>query len=211
MNFDEKYDSIWENFSSKMLDFYQELSEAVKEESESSLHSLLANTYWLPYKIFHDLMEFPSIDSPVKNIGSATGFFFEQLVISLVVPFIQYRLPCCRFARNSTLSPVVENIARDPDLHIMCQDKNAVLEIKVAPKKRDLEWLYMMRQSYEEAGIHYFVIGGYAQVNSHMLSELIGENWISFLAGSDRNKPLLSKLTPIDKVLTTATNYLTST
>jgi hypothetical protein len=211
MKLDERYSLVWDTFLKEMDSFYKQMADDLSKTPNTSVHEFLSNTYWIPYTNLHKIMEYPPMDTSRKNIGSATGFYFEQLVISLLVAYIKARLPGCNFARNDALTQEVKAISRDPDLHIVFKNNHVVLEIKVAPKKSDLESVQIMRERYAVENVRYFVIGGWVTAKQDMLSNFIGEDWISFLKASESNMETLEDLTSVDEILLSMINQLSST
>ena len=55
------------------------------------------------------------------------------------------------------------------------------------------------------------VIGGWVSAKQDMLSNFIGEDWISFLKASESNMETLKDLTSVDEIFLSMINHLSST
>ena len=84
-----------------------------------------------------------------------------------------------------------------------------MIEVKVAPKKNDLESIVKLRKDFTSRNIGFYFIGGWVSASNTILGELAIENWITFLDGSKNNTPIIEKkFKKVDDILDNICNYL---
>ena len=202
------YVAAWTQFGNDLQSIFDEIGDRVASGSVENLHGILRSIYSVPYEKVRKTLEIPLVNETSENIGSITGLFFEQSVMALVVPFIRRAIPNARFKRNKCSSRRVRALSRDPDLYVKSQEGEAVIEVKVAPKKGDLEHLLQMRERHEAIGVGYYLVGGYVSASATMLGCFRQNTWACFMESSKRNESFLKSLPTLDSVIQTAVKQL---
>lgn len=203
----ERYINAWKGFARELDGVFVDMGSQV-EVNKIDLHDTLRKIYGVPYEEIRSALLYPKVNWTSENIGSVTGIFFEQAVSSLAVPFIKSKYPNAQIGRNACDSANVRSIARDPDLYVKVSDIEVVIEMKVSPKKRDLEYVKEIKEKFNQAGIGYFFVGGYVAANRELLNSFKSESWACFLEASRRNEDILSILPAFDTVMKNAVYYL---
>ena len=206
--FNKRYWRIWNRFGEDLSQMFAEIGHQATTAPSGELHRLLKKMYSVPYGEASGLLEIPVTDGKKPNIGSVTGLFFEQLIVSVVVPCIRAALPSARFERNSCSNQTVRDLVRDPDLFVSFGERIAVFEIKVSPKKRDLENLRERKSLFEGRGIGFFLIGGNVSANRDLLTS-VNDGWATFLDSKQPNRDLLQQLPTVDALLERVIQHLT--
>src|SRR6266487_39953 len=129
------YQSTWDRFVMDLQRLQEHLAGAVAAGDTPSLHGVLQQLHWIPYKRVRPLLKQRLIDTPSTNVGCITGFFFEVFTSTLVAARIKMALPETRIECNQTTDPTTLDIARDPDIFVARGPNKCVFEIKVSPKK----------------------------------------------------------------------------
>lgn len=199
----KEYAIVWGDFIRRVLRVHARAA-AATENNSISLHNALRALHWVPYRKARELLAKPRVDESSDNIGAVTGLFFEQSVVTLTVSHLRRHVRGVHIERNCCSSSRVRVISKDPDLYARAGRSEIVVEIKVSPKRRDLDHVFRMRQKYEKQGIGYFLIGGYVSAARDALHRFAGEPWACFTSGSDRNTALLKGLPTLDIVLNEA-------
>ena len=206
--FEERYWGIWSRFTKDLSQMFAEIGQRAAAAHSDELHSLLKKLYSVPYGKARSILKTPVTDDKEPNIGSVTGLFFEQLVVSVVVPRIGAALPNARFERNRCSNQTVRSLFRDPDIFVSNGERFAAFEIKVSPKKRDLEYLRRMKTSLDSRDIGFFLIGGHVSANRELLLSF-NDGWATFLDSKQPNRNLLPQLATVDDILERAVSHLT--
>jgi hypothetical protein len=205
----EKYTKIWRQFTESLREVYDEIGEEISLSPEPDLHGRLRALYGIPYDVIRVALASPRVDDTSGNIGTITGLFFEQLTTALIVPTIRSHFPNVRIERNKCSSEVVRSVARDPDLYISENGKDAVVEFKVSSKKIGLERILETREAHRQLGIGYLFVGGYVSSTADFLHHFRSEvPWATFLDCSDRNRGVLDELPTLDDVVASLVRLL---
>jgi hypothetical protein len=209
MSTSKKYLRIWKRFASDLRGLYEEIGNEVTASPAPNIHSELKAMHWVPYDEIREALKAPEVDGTSDNPGPVTGLFFEQAVSALIVPLIRKRFPAAKIERNSCSIEDVRAIARDPDIFITLDGKSAVMEIKVSPKKVDLEYVLDVRDQYQKCGVGYFFVGGHVTSMAEFIQSFCGEtNWACFMDCSTRNEFLLEELPKLDDVVDSLMEFL---
>lgn len=195
-------------FTAQLASVSSAIAQLVEEDPRMCLHNIVAQLYDIPYFEAKAVLGDPKLPDSNPNRGAVTGLFFEQLVASVVVPYLRKHVPNVVVSRNRCEDPVVRKNARDPDLVFTVASRTAVFEAKVSPKKGDLEYIRQMRERYVEREILYFLVGGYVTAASETLRSLGAGRWACFMNASARNQLLLDSCAKLDVVLATARKHL---
>ena len=203
------YCALWRQFAVDLCESFRKIAESTIPADDGKLHMLLKELYGVPYKEIRHALEEPKVEGTSDNIGPVTGLFFEQLVVAMAVPYIRHFVPDARFQRNQCSEPRVREIARDPDLYVVSHNRHVVVEIKAAPKKRDLERVIEIQQRYASVGIGYYLVGGYVAANPKLLQPFSG-GWACFAECSVRNERHLASIPSFDRVMANAVSHLSN-
>jgi len=207
-SFPEQYTAAWHSVTQVIREQWVELATLAGRPNTTNLHDVLCATVELPYQQAK-LMCVEGSGPSNLNIGSMTGFFFEQLVSAAVVGHVRTRLPAAhRVERNACSTPAIRKVARDPDLVITLGERSAVIEVKTAPKKRDLDAMRGLRTRYAELGVLYLCVGGYATFNAGDWRQLVEERWMSVCSGGTTGAAFLDQLPRLDDLLGMAVGFL---
>jgi len=112
------------------------------------LQEIMKEILWIPNVEIRKALEVPHVDETSENIGAITGLFFEQVATAFIVPALRQSFENIKIERNKCSDVSVRAIARDPDLYAFANNRHAVVEFKVSPKKRDLEYVLDMHEQY---------------------------------------------------------------
>jgi hypothetical protein len=201
------YEGAWRQFVAEL----DGLAAQVRETSQSSrlsLHEILTELLWVPYREAHKLADIPRVHKSARNIGAVTGLFFEYAACAVIIPAIEAAVPGCRFERNSCSDANVRKIARDPDLFASQNGRHAVFEFKVSPKRREFAATRRMHELYATAGVEYFLVGGAGYVAAPLLEAIGSDGWACVLAASAENEVLRLKLPTLDTVVSNTIAHL---
>jgi hypothetical protein len=204
----DDYVDAWKTFTARLAAVSSSIERIVNDGSPGSLHDLVFQLHDIPYREAKAVLAHPAIADSPPNAGAVTGLFFEQIVASVVVPFLRRHCPEAVIARNRCPNPIARSIARDPDLYFQLGDREVIFEIKVAPKKWDLESVRELRAKYAAAGIAYFLIGGYASASLETMRLFESERWACFMSVSPRNRVAADRGARLDEVLHAARIHL---
>lgn len=204
----KEYAAIWDTFVGQMTDFHKRLADAVPATPPGILHKILADLHGIPYVKAKGLLDEPAVDRSSRNPGAVTGLFFEQAVVGLIVPYLRNRLPGARFERNSCSVLGARAITRDPDLFVANGDRFAVFEVKVSPKKRDLDYVERICADYQRAGIGYYLVGGEISAHPEIFERYSAREWACFVSAPKTKRDLLKRLPTLDVVLQAAVRHL---
>lgn len=199
----EEYAKMWEAFA-KALNFqYALMRKMIMGSSDYDIHEYLQNVAGVPYSIAHQ-MEVPGVAESSNNIGAVTGIYFEQNVASVVIPYIQKRLPDTKVSLNKSMDHKALGLPRDPDMIVSRGDRQVVIEIKTAPKKRDVEWAQHLKDKYETHGIGYYLIANYVSLRKEEILRLSSEGWFAMLSvHKSHGNPVLTRVDELlDRVIT---------
>ena len=83
-----------------------------------------------------------------------------------------------------------------------------VIEIKTAPKKRDLDSMRILRDRYAAVEALYLCVGGYATFNAVDWGRLTTERWMCVCTGGPTGASFLSQLPRFDDLLEQAVTFL---
>ncbi|MGE0086477.1 MAG: hypothetical protein AB7S75_18880 [Desulfococcaceae bacterium] len=206
----QRYEKIWKSFADELCSFYTEIGK-YNSDGNNSLHEIIKSLHWVPYEAAHEIVKIPSVESSSGNIGSITGMFFEQVVCSIIVPYIEHSVPAVKIERNCCSDSKVREISRDPDLFIQNGERSAVFEIKVVLTKPGIEKAKKLRENYRQKGVPYFLIGGKISAQRSEFEYLANKEnrWASFTYSKNENG--LQNLPKIDEILKIAVDYLNGT
>jgi len=202
------YKQIWNDFTNSLDKYRTDVAAMVKSSDELCIHDILREIYYIPkHKIAEYLRKQPYVGTP--NPGSATGLFFEIIIADFVIPYIEKRFKTIKIMRNSCDDEDVRAVKRDPDLYIEHNGKKVVIEIKVAPKKSNIESIIRLKEQFNKINVGFYLIGGWIAINKNELEQLASNNWISILDGSDRNIDIIkNKFRKVDDLLEDICNTL---
>jgi len=200
MNAKQKYLATWSEFPNILNEAYQGLHDYVYNSEHETLHMLAAELFGIPYHRIRAALQHPKVEANPINIGAVTGIFFEQLMASILIPAIKMVIPNIRCERNCCTHPIISKVASNPDIFISNGEARVVVELKVSPKKMDLEPSILMRSKYSNIGVSYYLIGGYVSASDELLKSC-DPTWCVFLEGSESNKSYLQQYS-LDKLVT---------
>ena len=204
----EKYIETWETFTNGLNNIFADIGEQV-QANKIDLHETLKKLYGVPNKEIRTALQYPKVDKTSGNIGSVTGIFFEQIVTSLAVSYIKNVYPNAIISRNTCeKSSIVHGITRDPDLYIRENNKEVVIEMKVSPKKADLEYVKNLKEKFEKKNIGYFLVGGYVSADKYLLNSFNLGGWACFLEGSESNKDVISTFPTFTSIIANVNEFL---
>lgn len=206
---ESEYVAAWDGFVAKVNSLQETVAKSISgNDYSSTLHSLLKSVQWVPYNKAHELAIPIDIDTQPNDIGSITGLFFELWASTIILAYLSNETSDLRIERNRHTNRPSTDLPRDPDLHIEANSRSVVVEIKVAPKKRDIDRAERIRTAYAEEGIPFFLIGGYVSVNSARLEALGSDRWCCFMSSSSTNEPVLASLPRLDDLLEDMQSFL---
>ena len=197
IEFRKRYEESWDQFANQISTLSQDLINMASSDEGKDLQEILSSLQVVPYnkapKLFHNLLESFGTAGTKTNVGSVTGLFFEIIVASLVTGYVRKYLPDAKIMLNSCSSEnSLLQFCRDPDIFIVHQGKYVIFEIKVSPKKGDLERAKFLQGQYNsllQKNASYFLIGGHVTASAESLKLL--EGWACFTSSSGANTPLL--------------------
>jgi len=188
---DEKYLEIWEVFISSLRSHREKVEEKIISGRLDNIHEQLKKMVWHPYNASHELSD---------NIGSITGLFFEYNVQTFLVPYIKKHVPEVSIFYNSSVKHKNLGLPRDPDIYFEHHNIGVVVELKVSPKKGDIDYILELKEKYEKRGIHYFFLANYLSANRDRLIELSALKWISIFEVSKTKEKYLTHFNRYDDI-----------
>lgn len=170
---------------------------------------MLRELLWTPYREGKRIASIPTVERSSHNPGAITGLFFEVVISAAIIPALRRRVPGCVCERNMCSHPAVRGISRDPDLYVHHENRHAVFEFKVSPKKRDLVLAERKQSEYRDQGIGYFLIGGHAVAAAEHFARFDQHEWATFLSTTSKSHAT-ERMTTIDRVIASAVEHLSS-
>jgi len=198
---ENQYIDLWSQFSKQLKSFNASLEEQSSNLTNHSLHDLVKRIYWIPKdSLTKYLLSTQGVNSH-PNVGSVTGMFFENLINNIIRPYIRSRILNVKIEQNHCNENKIKEISRDPDFFISNNNNHVIIELKVAPKHRDISLACKLRENYNKIGVDYFLIGGWVSINKKDLINLSRENWLCFFDSSKNNQQILEHFPEFDDIL----------
>ncbi|NQY65872.1 MAG: hypothetical protein HRT38_19730 [Alteromonadaceae bacterium] len=195
------YLEIWDKFTSSLKDYNEEVKNSIDKNEIINMHSLLKEMSYVPYDKLHLLAD---------NIGAATGLFFEHNVQTYLVASVkskfqnsEVKVSYNKFYRHKELG-----LPRDPDIVFKLGSKEVVVELKVAPKKRDFEYMESLHSKYEARSIAYYFIGNYLSVNKEYATHIANLGWACIFNTSTKNSNILQIFPTFDELVNKIVKHL---
>jgi len=202
-----RYINIWTSLVDSLEIFRKYVEKKIFENDEINIHQILKNIYWIPK---YEMIKYLNTTLSNPNPGSFTGLFFENIIGVFIEPYIKKRVHLDQIGRNFCDDDNIKSsIQRDPDFYFKSNNNKAIIEVKVAPKKDDLESIIILREKCISQDVGFYFIGGWVSASRADLYKLAGEDWISILDGSNTNKQIIEeKFYKIDDMLDNICKYL---
>lgn len=202
----KSYELAWEQFAASVRQIAGRVELAA--ENSGNIHLMLGKLYDVPYYQAKNLILQVGSGNSTLNPGPLTGLFFETLVGASVRGFLRANVPGARLTIGRGPQTFPAHLPPNPDICVTHGKNTVVFELKVSPKKPDLDYVKDIRARHEKAGVSYFLIGGEVSGRRESLMELGEEGWVAFLcARSERNREAIEKAT-IDRLLGAAAREL---
>jgi len=214
-SFERRYTEIWDEFVDDIVDLYKK-SHPNRLSEGMSVHEQLRSIYDLPKVKFREYMRRTS-RADVPDVGSVTGFFFEDIVHF----FVQSKLSSTAniIERNAcSVTKLCEGLpVKKPDIFLSSGNRHVFIEVKFAPKLRDINYVEDIQSRIatgkNERSLRYYLIGGWLSVNSVKLHRMTDhKDWMCFMQASERNKNTgyMDEFIRFDDLLETIKSFLQS-
>lgn len=203
----ERYRALWAKFADDCAALYADVRTFARENG-GQLHTVLRKCQPVPYDEAPKMARGETGESSRQNIGSVTGLFFEMLATSLVLGYVEERVPAVSSHRNRCDIEDIAAVTRDPDLVLHHDGRAVVLEFKASPKSAALVRARKHRDEYRVLHVPYFLIGGHVSARLNELRTIASEDWACFTSASDGNASALHAMPPLDKLLADAVEHL---
>ena len=191
---------LWKTFSESLSKYEELVKTSIASGEIKEAHQLMRDTSWHPYRALHVLSD---------NIGAATGLFFEFNVRVFFVPFLLREIgSSLKVSYNTYPGHKQLGLPRDPDIHLSANGKEVVVELKVSPKKRDIDYVQKLKQRYGQHTIPYYFLGNQLSLNKQSFEAISELDWMSFLHASKRNAKYLDKFPTFDNIIDQISNHL---
>lgn len=191
---------LWDSFSESLSEYKKSVKERIDSGEIKKMHQMLSDITWHPYTSLHSLSD---------NIGAATGLFFEFNAQVFILPFLEKKVGCSLdISINSCPGHKKRGLPRDPDIYLKANGREVVIELKVSPKKRDINHVRKLKQRYSEQSIPYYFLGNQLSLNKQGFEEASELGWMSFLHASKKNVKYLDKFPTYDDIIERISKYL---
>jgi hypothetical protein len=208
-NLKADFETAWDAFLVSTLGIADALGGAAARGE--SVHDLLASLHAVTYWKAKGLVMSGAAAKSRLNPGPLTGLFFERFAGSVFQGYLGARHPNATFfvGCGSVSYSTRDGLPRDPDLCVQQGDRTVVVEFKVSPKKRDLDYLEQLHSQYSAEGMLFLFCGGEVIAQRPQLERIVAGGWACFLESRKSNESIV-RVATVDRLLTKADAWLGS-